>query len=45
MIFNHKVEVVLKGEKKTKNHGLLISESGDTFSGKILKGRVDGQGL
>ena len=45
MLFDPKMEVILKGEKKSSDLGLLVSESGDIFSGKITKGRIDGMGL
>lgn len=45
MKFHVDLKVILKGEKKSVEHGLLISESGDTFSGKMTKGRIDGHGL
>lgn len=45
MLFDPKMEVILKGEKKSSELGLLVSESGDIYSGKITKGRIDGLGL
>ena len=45
MLFNLNMKVFLKGEKKSNELCLLVSESSDTFSGKVTKGRIDGQGL
>jgi len=42
MMFNIDMKVMLKGEKKSTNFCLLVSESGDTQSGKLVKGRIEG---